>query len=119
MNWYLGVLRNYVGFSGRAHRTEFWMFVLINLIIAFILGLIDAQLGLLGPTGYGVISGIYSLVVLVPTIAVTVRRLHDTGRSGWWILLWLIPVVGFIILLVLLIGKGTEGDNEYGADPLA
>lgn len=111
MEWYIGVLKKYAVFQGRARRQEFWMFTLINFIISLILSSIDYMLGT------GVLGGIYALAVLIPTIAVTVRRLHDTGRSGWWILIFLVPVVGFIILLVFMVLDSQPGDNEYGPNP--
>jgi uncharacterized membrane protein YhaH (DUF805 family) len=113
MDNYLAVLRKYVEFSGRAKRREYWMFVLVNLIISVILSFIDRALGFTSETGFGLLSGIYSLAVLLPSLAVTVRRLHDTGRSGWWILIALIPIVGWIVLLIFMILDSTA-DNEHG-----
>lgn len=112
MNWYLAVLKNYAGFSGRARRTEYWMFFLFNLIITLVLdaiGMAIKQGSLLG--------GIYGLAVLIPGIAVAVRRLHDTGRSGWWLFIGLIPIVGTIVLIVFMATEGQPGDNEYGPNP--
>lgn len=111
MNWYLAVLKKYVDFSGRARRKEYWFFFLFNFIIAIVLGIIDAMLGL------GFLGFIYMLAVLLPALAVTIRRLHDTDRSGWWILIALVPVIG-IVLLVFMVLPGTSGDNQYGPDPL-
>jgi len=87
------------------------MFFLFNIIAAIVLGVIDAviQSGLLGL--------LYSLAILIPSIAVSVRRLHDTSRSGWWLLIGLIPIVGTIVLIVLYAQDGTPGDNKYGTDP--
>src|SRR5690606_15114716 len=89
MDWYLKVIRNYVGFSGRARRKEYWMFVLINIVISIVLAMVDGMLGLKvgGEQGAGLLGLIYSLAILLPSIAVGVRRLHDTGRSGWWMLI--------------------------------
>lgn len=109
MQWYLAVLKNYAGFSGRAHRTEYWMFVLFNIIISFVLGFVEGLFG-----GPGILGLIYSLAVLIPGIAVAIRRLHDTGRSGWWLLISLVPVVGFIVLLVFMVLEGDNGANDYG-----
>lgn len=114
MNWYLAVLKNYVGFSGRARRKEYWMFTLFNIIIALLLGVVDGLLG----TG-GIIGGIYTLAILLPAIAVSIRRLHDTGRAGWWFLLILIPLIGPLVLLVFMVFEGNSGDNTYGSDPKA
>ena len=118
MNWYLEVLKKYAVFSGRARRKEYWFFVLFNFIFAVVLAFIDGMIGTFDPeTGYGVLSGIYGLVVIIPGIAVTIRRLHDTDRSGWWLLILFIPLIGAIWLLVLMIIDGTPGENQYGPDP--
>ncbi|MFB4423190.1 DUF805 domain-containing protein [Streptomyces sp. QL37] len=111
MNWYLAVLKNYAGFGGRARRKEYWMFVLFNFIAAVVLSVlglaIDSQIPYI----------IYLLAVIIPTIAVVVRRLHDTGRSGWWILISFVPLVGGIILLVFMCTEGAREVNEYGPNP--
>ncbi|MEF2966993.1 DUF805 domain-containing protein [Paenibacillus sp. M1] len=112
MDWYLKVLKNYVGFEGRARRKEYWMFVLFNFIISFILGFVSGLIGIGNILGY-----LYSLAVLLPSLAVLFRRLHDTGKSGWWVLISLIPVVGTIILLVFTCLDGDEGINKYGPNP--
>ncbi len=117
MDWYLGVLKKYAQFSGRARRKEYWMFFLFNVIAAFVLGLVDGLLGLGGASGIGLLGGLYTLAVLVPGIAVAMRRLHDTGRSGWWLLVGLVPLVGFIVLLVFMVLPGQSGSNAYGDDP--
>lgn len=118
MKWYLKVLRNYAEFKGRARRTEFWMFALFNFIFTVIAIIIDIQMGTFSEVvSLGVLSGLYSLFVLIPSIAVSVRRLHDTNRSGWWFLLIFIPFIGPLWLLVLYIIEGTHGDNKYGHDP--
>lgn len=105
MKWYLKVLSNYANFNGRASRTEYWYFVLFNVIISIILTLIDNALGL----SFG-LDNIYSLAVLVPGIAVGVRRMHDVNKSGWFIL---IPIYN----LILACTAGTPGPNRYGPDP--
>ncbi len=113
-DWYMKCVKgHYADFEGRARRTEYWMFVLVNFIIAVVLGLIGRVIHL------PVISTLYALAVLVPGIAVGVRRLHDTGRSGWWLLIALIPVIGTIWVIVLLAIEGDSGSNQYGADPKA
>ncbi len=120
MNWYLKVLKNYVGFSGRARRTEYWMFTLFSVIAAIIAMVLDNLLGLASSQlGYGPIYGLYALAVLLPSIAVGVRRLHDTDKSGWWMLIGLIPLLGAIVLLVFFVLEGTHGENRYGPDPKA
>lgn len=118
MNWYLEVLKKYAVFSGRARRKEYWFFVLFNLIISLVLTFIDSALGTLNEeTGYGLLSGVYSLAVLIPSLAVAVRRLHDTGRTGWWLLIGLIPLIGLIVLLIFFVQDSKPGDNEYGPNP--
>ena len=114
MQWYLAVLKNYAGFSGRARRTEYWMYGLINFIIAMVLYIlaIAARSSLVF-----VLILLYDLAVLLPSLAVYVRRLHDTDRSGWWILIGLIPFVGGIVLLVFALLPGNQGPNRYGDDP--
>lgn len=94
------------------------MFFLFNLIFSFILGFIDGSAGLMvGETGQGILGAIYSLFVLLPSIAVGVRRLHDIGKSGWWMFIVFIPIIGGIYLLVLFATEGDNGSNEYGPDP--
>lgn len=118
MNWYLQVLRKYAVFSGRARRMEYWYFVLFNFIIGVILGVIDYMMGTYSArAGLGLLGGVYSLAVLIPSLAVTVRRLHDIGRSGWWLLIGLVPIVGPIVLLIFAVQDGNPGDNRYGGDP--
>ncbi|MGW1340784.1 DUF805 domain-containing protein [Kribbella sp. NPDC002412] len=120
MQWYIEVLKKYAVFDGRARRKEYWMFVLFNVIVSIILSIIDNIIGTTyGSANSGVISSIYSLAVLLPSIGVGIRRMHDTNRSGWWILINLIPCVGFIWFIVLAAQEGTVGDNQYGPDPKA
>ena len=111
MNWYLDVLKKYTVFSGRAQRAEYWYFALFNIIISLVLGFMDGLVG----TG-GVLYGIYLLAVLLPSIAVGIRRLHDTDRSGWWLLLVLIPLAG-LVLLVFMVFDSKPGENQYGPNP--
>ena len=112
MEWYVAVLKKYAVFSGRARRKEYWMFCLFNVIIAFALGFIEGMFG-----GPGLIGMIYSLFVLIPGLAVSVRRLHDTDRSGWWLLIILIPLIGSIALLIFMVLDGKTEDNEFGENP--
>jgi uncharacterized membrane protein YhaH (DUF805 family) len=105
------VTQKYADFTGRARRSEFWYFALFNFIGSILTVGVDEVLG----TGF--INGVYSLALLVPSIAVGVRRLHDTNRSGWWYLIVFIPIIGAIVLLVWFITEGTPGTNEYGTDP--
>ena len=118
MSWYLQALKKYAVFSGRSRRMEYWYFVLFNIIVSIVLGVIDGLLGTSGSyAGAGLLSGIYGLAVLIPSLAVTVRRLHDTDRTGWWILIALVPLIGVIVLLVFAALDGTPGDNQYGPNP--
>ncbi|MEV7281691.1 DUF805 domain-containing protein [Streptomyces sp. NPDC093111] len=112
MNWYLDVLKKYAVFSGRARRQEFWMFFLFNVIAAIIVMVVDMALGT-----YPLLYAIYALGVFLPALGVTVRRLHDTGRSGWWILIDLVPLVGAIILIVFLATEGDSQQNAHGPNP--
>ena len=101
MSYYLEALKKYAEFHGRSRRAEYWYFVLFNLIVAVVLAGIDTLLGTFSSAqNIGLLSGIYSLAVLIPTLAVTFRRLHDIDRSGWWILINLVPLIGTIVLLV-------------------
>lgn len=106
MEWYLEVLKKYAVFTGRSRRKEFWMFALIHLIIMVVLGWVSE-----------VLSSIYSLAVLLPAIGVSIRRLHDTGKRGWWLLLHFIPVIGTIILIIFFVQDSEEDANEYGPNP--
>ncbi len=118
MNWYLKVLKQFADFNGRARRKEYWMFVLFNLIFAIVASMIDNILGFsFKGVPYGPLYIIYALAVLIPGIAVAVRRLHDIGKSGWMILIAFIPFIGVIWLLVLLVTDGKPGSNEYGENP--
>lgn len=120
MSWYLKVLRNYVGFSGRARRKEYWMFTLFSSIAFIVTGILDTVFGTFdAQAGIGLLSTLYGLAVFLPTLAVNVRRLHDTDRSGWWLLLGFIPLIGGLVLLVFTLLEGTRGDNRFGADPKA
>ena len=102
------VTQKYFCFEGRAGRKEFWMWILAAFIVNFILGLIPGKVGM-------IISAIFSLAILLPSLGVTARRLHDTGKSGWMQLLGLIPVVGGLIVLILCIPEGSKESNAYGA----
>ena len=112
MEWYLKVVRNYAVFTGRARRTEYWMFVLFNILFAALASVLDWILGSLS-----IVSLLYGLTMVIPSIAVAVRRLHDINKTGFFLLVALIPVVGFIWLLILFLKEGDMGDNQYGTDP--
>lgn len=115
MNWYISVLKQYAVFSGRARRTEYWMFVLCNVIVMLLLGMVDKLIG----GDNELISSIYSLAVLLPSLAVAARRLHDTDRSAWWLLLGLIPIIGTLVLIYFMVCNGQKGPNRFGDDPKA
>jgi uncharacterized membrane protein YhaH (DUF805 family) len=118
MNWYLKVLKQYADFNGRARRKEYWMFVLFNMIFAIVAMILDNILGIaIEGVGYGPLYGLYALAVLIPGLAVGVRRLHDVGKSGWMILLALIPLIGAIWLIVLMVTDSNPGENQYGQNP--
>lgn len=118
MNYYLDVLRKYFVFEGRARRKEYWMFVLFSILISIVLSIVERVTGLYSAeNGVGFLSSIYSLAILIPSITVGVRRLHDTGKSGWWILIGLIPFIGSIVLIVFFVMDSDPGQNEYGPNP--
>ncbi len=118
MNWYLMVLKRYFDFSGRSQRAEYWYFALGNLIVGFILGFIDGIMGANAQQGgIGVLTMIYFLGILIPSLAVSVRRLHDTGRTGWWVFVAIIPILGPLLLLYFYVLDGEPGANAYGPDP--
>lgn len=117
MDWYLKVLKNYFNFEGRARRKEYWMFVLVNLLVSIGLGLVDGILGLKSASGIGTLGALYSLAVLIPSIAVGARRLHDLDKSGWWQLIALVPIIGWIVLIVWAASEGQPGSNRFGPDP--
>ena len=119
MSWYLTVLRKYAAFGGRARRKEFWMFVLVHLAVLILLSVADAALGTTVGDDLGIIALSYYVLTIVPSLAVSVRRLHDTGRSGWWLLLNIVPIVGALVILVFHTTDGTPGDNAYGPSPKA
>ena len=120
MKNYLKVLRKYSVFKGRASRNEYWEFALINIIIIFFIGILEGAMGSEDssslPIG-GIIYWLFTLFVFIPSIAVGVRRLHDTNRSGWMLLILLIPIIGTFWILVLTLLKGNESENKYGAVP--
>lgn len=111
MHWYLEVLKKYAVFSGRARRREYWMFFLVNFIVGLVLAVIGRVLDL------EILQYLYSLAVLLPGLGVAVRRLHDTGRSGWWLLISLVPLIGAIVLLVFLVSDSQPDTNQYGPNP--
>jgi len=124
MEWYLKVMKeNYSNFNGRARRKEYWMFGLFYIIVIIIAMILDGALGTGFDMGYGVTAPygwIYllaGLIHLIPSLGVSVRRMHDIGKSGWFLLVSLIPIIGGIWLLILLCTDGESGDNTYGSNP--
>ncbi|HEX7128922.1 MAG TPA: DUF805 domain-containing protein [Rhodanobacteraceae bacterium] len=120
MHWYFAVVGKYATFAGRARRKEYWMFALVNFVICVALAI--AGMVMLGKSQNSAlvmdaVLGVYLLLILLPSLAVTVRRLHDTGRSGWWFWIQLVPFVGPIVLFVFTVLDGTPGTNAYGPSP--
>ena len=115
MKYWVECMKKYADFSGRARRREYWMFSLSNFLILLALGFVCGVLGL--AEGASALGSLYTLALLLPGLAVTVRRMHDTGHSGWMLLVNLIPIVGAIIFLVLLCSDSKPGENKYGPNP--
>ena len=117
MNWFVTVVKKYTEFSGRARRSEYWYYMLVYLIIYAALAVVNVVTGTFSYTsGIGLLGGIFALALLLPSVGVGIRRLHDTGRSGWWLLLGLVPVVG-IVLLFFLAQDSEVGTNRFGPNP--
>lgn len=118
MKYYIQALKNYAVFNGRARRSEYWFFALFNVIALVLAAILDNLLGTaIEGVGYGAFYIIYSLAVILPSLGLLIRRLHDTGRSGFWIFIGLIPLVGGIVLLVFLVQDSQPDENEYGQNP--
>ena len=113
LEWYLKPIKQYVDFDGRARRKEYWIFTLGNFVISAILS--GAGFGIGG--GAEFLGSLFGLFILIPSIAVAVRRLHDTGRSGWWLLVAFVPVIGFFVLLYFFLIEGDSTANQYGVNP--
>lgn len=114
------VFGQYVGFSGRASRSEYWWFYLFSVLLVTAAILVDLAItGGLEPNDVPFVTSVVVLGILLPSLAVAIRRLHDTDRSGWWYLIGLVPLVGGIILIIFLVTRGTAGPNRFGPDPLA
>lgn len=114
MNWYVAVMRRSFDFSGRAPRSEYWWFVGLMLLFSIV---VSAVFEIVSSDASALASALFSLVHLVPSLAVGARRLHDTGRTGWWQLVGFVPLIGFVALLVLMVLKGEEGANRFGDPP--
>lgn len=120
MNWFISALKKYATFSGRAQRSEYWYFILFYVLITLALSAVDWLTGSFSTaSGYGLFTGLFGLAMFIPSIAVGVRRLHDTDRTGWWLLIAVIPLIGSIVLLVFFVQDGTANDNRFGANPKA
>jgi len=124
MNYYIEVLKKYAVFGGRARRSEFWMFVLINFMLGVAIQiLIGFSINFGGSSSGSIISilgslwGLYSLAILIPYLAVSIRRLHDTNHSGWWLLINLVPLAGLIVSIIFLATDSQSGPNKYGPNP--
>jgi uncharacterized membrane protein YhaH (DUF805 family) len=118
MSWFVEALKKYAVFSGRSRRKEYWYFVLFVVIINIVLNIIDSLIGTYNRSaGVGLLTSIFNLAVLIPSIAVSVRRLHDIDRTGWWVLISLVPLIGWIVLLVFHVQDSTPGTNRYGPNP--
>lgn len=117
MNWYLTVLKKYADFSGRARRKEYWMFVLMNFLVSILISIVGAVIGDTDGLIAVSLSGVYALFIFIPSLAVTVRRLHDTNKSGWWILITFVPLIGGLVLLIFMIMDSDPNTNAYGANP--
>ncbi len=112
---YTYALKNYAKFTGRARRREYWMFILFNCVVGFFLGIVDGLLGTYdAESQVGLLGTLYGLFVLIPSIALSVRRLHDIGRTGWWLLIGFIPFLGAIVLLVFFVLDSREEGSKYG-----
>ena len=113
MHWYLKVMtQNYANFSGRARRMEYWMFFLVYALITLVLGVLEGVFNIVGT-----LTAVCALAHLLPSLAVTVRRLHDTGRCGWWLLVALVPLIGALVLLFFMLSAGKPETNAYGPNP--
>lgn len=118
MSWYVDALKKYAVFNGRSRRREYWVFSLCNLMVFVVFVVIQGlRLGMAAELAMAVIETLFFLAVLIPALAVAVRRLHDTGRSGWWLLIGFVPIVGLVVLIVFLVLDSQTGENQYGPNP--
>ena len=120
IDWATRPLKKYADFSGRAPRAEYWWFYLLVIVAYLVASIVDSMMGSnFGGSGYGMMTAIAGLALLIPSIAAGARRLHDTDRSGWWLRSAFIPIIGAIVLIVFFVMQGTQGPNSYGEDPYA
>ena len=121
MSWFVGAVKKYAVFAGRARRKEFWFFYLFYVIFALAAASVDSVLGteysVAETASIGLFSSVFVIAMMLPTFAVLARRLHDIGRSGWWILIGLIPIIGAIVLLIFTVRDSQEGENRFGPNP--
>lgn len=117
MKEFLDVFKKTLDFKSRSRRKEYWMFILFTSIISVVLSIIEIVLGLEIATDIGLLSTIFTLIILIPSLSVTVRRLHDIGRTGWWVLLSFIPILGWIVLFIFTLLDSEAGSNKYGSNP--
>ena len=113
------VFGKYVDFSGRARRAEYWWFTLFAIVVGLVLGIVDSVLFQRAMGSIGILSALWNLALLLPSLAVSVRRLHDGNRSGWWLLIVLIPLIGALVVIYWFVQRGTVGPNDFGPDPIA
>jgi uncharacterized membrane protein YhaH (DUF805 family) len=111
MSWFIEALKKYAVFSGRARRKEYWMYTLFVSIIYIVLAIVAVA------AKQPLIAAVFYLAIILPSLAVTVRRLHDTGRTGWWVLIGIVPLVGAVVMLVFLCSDSESGQNKYGPNP--
>lgn len=118
MKWFMAALEKYAVFSGRARRSEYWYFLLFYLLIYIFLAFVDGMMGTFSAQSQiGLLSGVFVLGMLIPSLSVAVRRLHDTDHSGWWLLISLIPIIGAIVLLVFTVQDSQASSNRFGLNP--
>jgi uncharacterized membrane protein YhaH (DUF805 family) len=118
VNYYFAAFRKYTVFNGRATRSEYWYFTLFNILVVGVFGLIDQVMGTFNfDASYGPLSAIYTLAMILPGLGVSIRRLHDTGRSGWWFMITIIPVVGLLVFLYFALLDSDPNPNQYGESP--
>ena len=117
IDWAMRPLQKYADFSGRAPRAEYWWFYLLYMVALIVAMIVDSMIGSKLFLNYGLASALLGLGFLVPMLAVGVRRLHDTDRSGWWLLIAFVPLIGAIVLIVFFVSGGTSGANRFGDDP--
>ena len=118
MNYYFAAFRKYAVFKGRSTRSEYWYFTLFNILAVGVFGLIDQLMGRFNfDVGYGPLSAIYTLAMILPSLGVSIRRLHDTGRSGWWFMITIIPVIGLLVFWYFALLDSDPNPNEYGESP--